>query len=73
MEISYDEQVDALYIRLLDGAHQCRTLRFSTTVALDIGPNEQLVGIEVLDAKETLRLGAEPVVGLRNLKAQLAG
>ena len=53
MRISYDEQVDALYIRLLEGDIQCRTVRLSEVVALNIGPKEQLVGIEILDAKET--------------------
>jgi len=38
MKISYDEQVDALYIRLLEGDFQCRTLRLSDAVALNIGP-----------------------------------
>ncbi|MDF0556739.1 DUF2283 domain-containing protein [Kamptonema sp. UHCC 0994] len=26
MKISYDSEVDALYIRLLEGKHQCRSL-----------------------------------------------
>jgi uncharacterized protein YuzE len=26
MKISYDSEVDALYIRLVEGAQQCRTL-----------------------------------------------
>ena len=73
MKISYDEQVDALYIRLLEGDFQCRVVRLSDTVALNIGPAEELVGIEILDAKETLNLQATPEIDLENLKARLAG
>ncbi len=29
MKISYDPEIDALYIRLLDGRHECRSLRLS--------------------------------------------
>jgi len=27
MKISYDSEIDALYIRLIEGKHECRTLR----------------------------------------------
>jgi uncharacterized protein YuzE len=50
MRISYDSEVDAL----LEGEYQCRTLRLTGDVSLNIGPGEQLVGIEVLDAKEVV-------------------
>ncbi|MFB3072916.1 MAG: DUF2283 domain-containing protein, partial [bacterium] len=35
MRISYDAQVDALYIRLVEGPQECRTVRLSEEVALD--------------------------------------
>ena len=74
MKISYDEQVDALYIRLLEGEYQCRYVRLSGAVALNIGPGEQLVGIEILDARRTLDLASPPEVDLENLRARvLAG
>jgi uncharacterized protein YuzE len=69
MRISYDSEVDALYIRLLEGSYQCRTLRLTDEVSLNIGPNEQLVGIEVLDAKTILGKGALPTVVLDNVPA----
>ena len=53
MTIKYDQEVDALYIRLLEGDYQCRTLRLGDNVALNIGPNEELVGIEILDARKS--------------------
>ena len=47
MKISYDPEIDALYIRLLDGKHECRSVRLSEEVALNIGAGEKLVGIEI--------------------------
>ena len=67
MRISYDPEVDALYIRLLEGKHECRTLRLTDEVSLNIGEGEVLVGIEVLDAKEILGRGSLPTVILENV------
>jgi len=67
MRISYDSEVDALYIRLLEGEHQCRTLRLTDEIALNIGEGEMLVGIEILDAKEVLGHGSVPTVVLENV------
>jgi len=72
MRISYDPEVDALYIRLLEGEYQCRTVRLSETVSLNMGPAEQLVGIEVLDASRTVKLDPSKAVDLENLKPRLA-
>lgn len=57
MRISYDPEVDALYIRLIEGNHECRTVRLNEEVALNVGAGERLVGIEILDAKEVLGQG----------------
>jgi uncharacterized protein YuzE len=70
MKISYDESVDALYIQLLPGGGECRTLRLSDEVALDLGPEEQLVGIEVLDARRVLGASFDKVVELENLRVK---
>ena len=67
MKISYDAEIDALYIRLLEGKHECRSVRLSDEVALNIGAGEKLVGIEILDAKEVLGKGDVPQVVLENL------
>jgi uncharacterized protein YuzE len=67
MKISYDPEIDALYIRLLDGDYECRTLRLNEEIALNIGPDEKLVGIEILDAKEVLGQGQIPSVILDNI------
>jgi uncharacterized protein YuzE len=73
MRITYDKDIDAIYIRLLEGDFQCRPLRLSENVALNIGPDEQLVGIEILDASRTLNLGDKKQINLENLTARLAG
>jgi uncharacterized protein YuzE len=67
MKISYDAETDALYIRLIDGEFQCRTLRLSDEVALNIGPEERLVGIEILDAREVLGNIDKPRIVLENI------
>ena len=67
MKISYDDEVDALYIRLVEGIHQCRTVRLTEEIALNIGQDELLVGIEILDAKEILGAGKLPSVVLENV------
>ncbi len=50
MQIAYDKDVDALYIRLLPGEHQCHVVRLTDEIALDFAEGEKLVGIEVLGA-----------------------
>lgn len=67
MKISYDPEVDALYIRLIEGNHECRTVRLNEEVALNIGAGERLVGIEILDAKEVLGQGKLPPLFLENV------
>ena len=67
MKISYDPEVDALCIRLIEGEYECRTLRLNEEIALNIGPGEKLVGIEILDAKEVLGSGKLPNLVIENL------
>jgi uncharacterized protein YuzE len=72
MRISYDPEVDALYIRFVEGKHECRTVRLNEEVALNIGEGEELVGIEMLDAKELLGAGKVPAVVLEGLESAAA-
>lgn len=67
MKISYDPSVDALYIRLVDGPVECEAIRLNDWVSINIGPHEQVVGIEVLDASEVLSGIKEHKVELENL------
>lgn len=62
MKISYDPETDALYIRLLEGRHECRTVRLNDEVVLNIGPNETLVSIEILDAVQVFGEGGATAV-----------
>ena len=72
MRITYDEQVDALYIQLIEGRHQCRNVCLSDEITLDFGPGETLVGIEILDAKRLLGQGQLPKVVVDRLPVTAA-
>jgi len=67
MRISYDPEADALYIRLVEGEQECRTLRLNNEIALNIGPGETLLGVEILDAKRVVGKGALPEIVLENI------
>ena len=72
MKISYDTEIDALYIRLVEGKHECRNLPLTDEITLNLGENDLLVGIEILDAKEVLGTGNVPQVVLENISFQVA-
>ncbi len=72
MKITYDPEVDAVYIKLVEGRHQCRTVRLNDEIALNIGPGEVLIGIEILDAKDVLGRGDLPRVVIENLAVSSA-
>jgi uncharacterized protein YuzE len=72
MRISYDPEIDALYIRLVEGKRECRTVRLNEEIALNIGEGETLVGIEVLDAKEVLGSGKVPAIVLEGIASSNA-
>lgn len=67
MKISYDPEVDALYIQLLEGDYECRSMRLNDEVALNIGPNETLVGIEIVDAKRVFHSETIPPLAVENV------
>jgi uncharacterized protein YuzE len=64
MDITYDREADALYIRLLAGEHQCRVVRLTDDIALDFAAGERLVGIEVLGASRLFKTPENPEVCL---------
>ena len=70
MKITYDKEADALYIRLLEGEHQCRVVRITDDIAMDFASGEKLVGIEVLDAKQILGAGKLPKLSVENLQLE---
>lgn len=67
MKITYDRVGDALYIRLLDGEHECRVVRLTEDIALDFASGERLVGIEVLGASSLFDTPEAPSVELQDL------
>ncbi len=68
MKITYDPEVDALYIRFLDDPSEVTTQRLSDDIAVDYAPNGEIAGIEVLDASEhVFRPGDEKTVIVENL------
>lgn len=70
MKIKYDPQVDAAYISFKKGQHRLTTIHVTEDVAIDLGPHEEIVGIEVLDASKHLGIDkAQPRVELENLKS----
>jgi uncharacterized protein YuzE len=55
MRITYDTKADALYISLQDGVFAANR-EVEHGVVLDIGANDELLGIEILDAATRLNL-----------------
>jgi uncharacterized protein YuzE len=73
MKIKYDPQVDAAYISFKKGSTQVTTIRVTEDLAIDLGLNEEIVGIEILDASQHLGLSKEdPLIELENLKSASA-
>jgi uncharacterized protein YuzE len=56
MNILYNDKTDLLYIRLDDRKQNMMNRRVSDNIVLDIGEDDKIVGIEILDASRHLRL-----------------
>ena len=67
MKIIYDPRVDALSIRFTEEQVECEVIRLNDQVAVDIGPGERIVAIEVLDASEIIPGLKERGISLENL------
>lgn len=72
MKISYDKIYDILYIEIQSGVYECRTIRLTDDIALNMGPDETLVGIEIMDASEIVGRGQLPMVSLENIQLAMA-
>jgi uncharacterized protein YuzE len=68
MKVTYDPEVDALYIRLSDEQPvEVTTQRLSEDVAINYAPDGRIVGIEILDASEYISgLKTERKIALEN-------
>ena len=56
MQIQYDARTDLLYLRLDDEPQTVINRRVSDDVVLDIGRDDRLVGIEIMDASRHVRM-----------------
>jgi len=56
MNIIYNNQTDLLYIRLDDKKQNVINRRVSEDVVLDIGDNDRIIGIEILNASKLVAL-----------------
>jgi uncharacterized protein YuzE len=63
MNITYNDKTDLLYIRFDDVAQDVVNRRVSEDIVLDIGENDRIVGIEILDA--SLHLSLEKLLPIR--------
>lgn len=67
MRLIYDPSADALTIRLVEERVECEVIPLNDQVAVDIGPGERIVAIEVLDASELIPGLKDEGVFLENL------
>jgi uncharacterized protein YuzE len=56
MNIEYNDKTDLLYIRLDDKKQDVINKRISEDIVLDIGTNDRIIGIEILDASQHVSL-----------------
>jgi len=56
MQILYNAKTDLLYIRLDDRKQPVINRRLSEDIVLDVGEDDRIVGIEILDASKHLNL-----------------
>lgn len=56
MNIVYNDKTDLLYIRFDDRKQEVINRRVSDDIVLDIGENDRIVGIEILDASKHVTL-----------------
>ena len=56
MNIAYNDKTDLLYIRLDDRKQDVINKRVSEDIVLDIGDNERIIGIEIIDASRHVSL-----------------
>ena len=56
MEILYNSKTDLLYLRLDDRKQEVFNKRISDDIVIDIGDDNRIVGIEIIDASRNLNL-----------------
>jgi len=56
MNITYNDKTDLLYIRLDDKKQNVINQRVTDNIVLDIGEDNKIVGIEIMDASHSIKL-----------------
>ena len=56
MQVLYNDKTDLLYLRLDDRQQEVINKRVTEDIVLDLGENDQIIGIEILDASKHLNL-----------------
>ncbi len=56
MKIFYNDKTDLLYLRIDDSQQDVINTRVADNIVLDIGKDQRIVGIEILDASKSVTL-----------------
>ena len=56
MIIHYDSKTDLLYLRLNTEKQQVTNIQVTEDIVLDIGEDDKIVGIEILDSSKRVNL-----------------
>ena len=56
MRIHYDSKIDLLYIGFEPSEQQVTNKRVSDDIVLDMGANDKVIGIEIMDASKHVNL-----------------
>lgn len=67
MQIHYNSKIDLLYLRLSPGEQKVTNIQVTDDIILDIGEDDKVVGIEILDASKHVNL--ESLMPVEYLKA----
>jgi uncharacterized protein YuzE len=71
MNILYNDKTDLLYIRLDDRKQDTINSRVTEDIVLDIGEDNKIVGIEILDASKHVNLEGLMPVNYGKLKSAM--
>ena len=56
MQIHYNSKTDLLYLRLAPEKQQVTNIQVTDDIILDIGEDDKIVGVEILDASKHVNL-----------------
>ena len=66
MEINYDKDADAIYIKLCE-SNFVRNKKLDDDIILDIGENDEIIGIEIIDASKRIPKNSLSKILVKNL------